>query len=287
MTTQVNQIVPRRAQCGEGPLWHPESGSVVWVDIVAGEILSTSWGSGVTTVLTYPTWVGAAAPRAGGGYVAAVTTGFVGVDTSAAVIRRADCLTDGVRMNDAKVDPAGVYWAGSCAMDFAAGKGSLWRLDESWQPTLEVSGLTQPNGMGWSPDGRAMFLIDTQWRQVLQFAFDPETSTIIDPAPKVLVDADQFPQYPDGLAVDRDGHLWIAEYAGSAVYEFDAEGRKLRTIAIPTAQPTSVAFVGPDLDALWVTSAAAGLDDDPLAGSMFEIVGHGTAGLDNTPAFRG
>lgn len=287
MSTTVNVVVSRRAQCGEGPLWDETSGRVVWVDIMAGEILSTSWATRETTALTYPAWVGAAAPRAAGGYVAAVTTGFVGLDSAGTVTDRADCLTDGVRMNDAKVDPAGVYWAGSCAMDFAAGQGGLWRLDEAWEPTLVVPGLTQPNGMGWSADGTAMYLIDTQWRQVLQFTFDPQTSRIVDPTPRVLVEADEFPQYPDGLTVDRDGHLWIAEFAGSAVYEFDTDGRKLRTIAIPTAQPTSVAFVGPDRDALWVTSAAAGLDDDPFAGSVFEVSGHGTAGLDNTPSFRG
>ncbi len=287
MTTEVTLTVARRAQCGEGPLWDPASQCVVWVDIVAGEILTTAWATRDTTALTYPTWVGAAAPRAGGGYVGAVTTGFVGLDETGAPTRRADCLTDGIRMNDAKVDPAGVYWAGSCAMDFAAGQGALWRLDEGWNPTRVMAGLTQPNGLGWSPDGRTMYLVDTQWRQVLRFGFDPQTSAITDPVPTVLVDADQFPQYPDGLAVDRDGHLWIAEYAGGAVYEFDAAGRKLRTVPIPTSQPTSVAFVGPQRDALWVTSAAAGLEDDPLAGSIFEIVGHGTAGCDNTPPFRG
>lgn len=287
MTLPVNLVVPRRAQCGEGPLWDDLAQSVVWVDIIAGEILTTSWATRETMCLTYPTWVGAAAPCVAGGYVGAVVTGFVRLDDAGAVTRRADCLAPGVRMNDAKVDPAGVYWAGSCAMDFAPGQGALWRLDEAWQPTLVVPGLTQPNGLGWSPDGTALYLIDTQARQVLQFAFDPRASVIVDARPRVLVEADQFAHYPDGLTVDRDGHLWIAEFAGAAVHEFDADGRLLRTVAIPTAQPTSVAFVGPERESLWVTSAAAGLDDDPLAGSVFEILGHQTAGLDNVPAFRG
>lgn len=277
MSEKVNVVVSRRAECGEGPYWDTVSNTVVWVDIIGKQALRTVVG-GDTVAIDYPEMVGAAAPRSNGGLVLAVESGFVLLDAGGEATQRIDILTPTVRMNDAKVDPAGRYWAGSCAMDFAAGQGGLWRLDENLNAELMVPNLTQPNGIGWSPDGRAMYLVETQDRVILRFDFDPETSEVTS-APTVF--ADGFTNYPDGLCVDTDGHVWVAEFAGSAVYELDTSGTVVRTIDIPTAQPTSCAFVGENLQTLWVTSAAAGLDADaePHAGSIFEISGHGATGV--------
>ncbi|UNK70448.1 SMP-30/gluconolactonase/LRE family protein [Microbacterium sp. H1-D42] len=275
-------VVSRRAICGEGPYWDTVSDTVVWVDIVGKQVLRTTIGA-ETTVVDYPEMVGAAAPRENGGLVLAVESGFAVLDADGAVTHRFDILSDIVRMNDAKVDPAGRYWAGSCAMDFAAGKGGLWRLDEDLHAELILPGLTQPNGIGWSPDGTTMYLAETQDRVILRFDFDPSSSTITS---EPTVFAKDFPGYPDGLCVDADGHLWLAEFGTGTVYELDTEGAVLHTIRIPTAQPTSCAFVGPDLRTLWVTSAADGQDDDPHAGSVFEIADHGATGLP-VALFRG
>lgn len=285
---QIDVAVSRRTECGEGPLWDPAADAVHWVDIIRGEILTTDFTTGETGVVAYPGMVGAAAPRAGGGFVAAVTTGFVGITADGIVTQRVDCLREGVRMNDAKTDPRGVYWAGSCASDFAEGKGGLWRLDENWEATLTLAGLTQPNGLGWSPSGDVFYLVETQARRLYSFAFDPATSTL-DPTPTLLIDENGFlAGLPDGLAVDEAGHLWIAMFAGSAVQEFTPEGELVRTVAIPTIQTTSCMFVGPDRDELWVTSAGWQLspEDDADAGSTFRVTGLGAVGLP-TPPFRG
>jgi sugar lactone lactonase YvrE len=281
MSVQVSLAVPRRAECGEGPVWNPATNAVHWVDIIKGEMLVTDYATGATRATAYPEMVGAVAPRAGGGIVAAVASGFVGMDADGRIDRRADILPDGLRMNDAKVDPAGRFWAGSCEMGFTEGLGGLWRLDENWEPALVLEGLTLPNGMGWSPDGRVFYLVETQGRQILRFDFDPVTSTITSSA-SILVDSDGFPDgLPDGLAIDARGHLWVAVYGGSAVHEFSPTGMRLQTVPLPTPQTTSCSFVGPALDELWVTSAAAQLDpaSDATAGSIFRVEGLGATGL--------
>lgn len=291
MLENVTIAVSRRAQCGEGPVWHAPSNTVYWVDIIGGEILRSELDTDLqpvdTRVLGYPEMVGAVSPRAGGGMVAAVASGFVGLADDGTPTHRVDCLPDDLRMNDAKVDPAGRYWSGSCAYDFVAGAGGLWVLDQNWEATLVLPDLTQPNGLGWSPDGTTFYLVETQARQILAFPFDPTSSTLT-PTPAVLVDAPAFDGYPDGLAVDTRGHLWVAEYAGSALHEFTPAGELVRTIAIPTPQPTSCAFIGPDLDQLWVTSAAADLDEEPRpeAGSIFLVPDLGATGLP-VPPFGG
>lgn len=288
MSEQVSVAVSRRTECGEGPIWDADANAVHWVDIIPGEILITDYATGRTRVTAYPGMVGAVAPRVGGGVVAAVMNGFVGLDADGVIDRRIDILPEGIRMNDAKVDPAGRFWAGSCEMSFAEGLGGLWRLDENWEATLVLPGLTQPNGLGWSPDGALFYLVETQARRILRFAFDPQAGAIASEA-EVLVDADEFPVgFPDGIAIDTQGHLWVAEFAGSAVHEFSAEGERLRTIPIPTLQTTSCAFVGAGLDELWVTSAGWQLDpaDDPDAGSTFRVEGLGAVGVP-VAKFRG
>ncbi len=285
---QIDVAVSRRAECGEGPVWDAPANVVHWVDILGCEILSTDLATGATTAIPYNEMVGAAAPRREGGFVAAVASGFAGIGTDGTITHRVDCLPEGVRMNDAKTDPGGRFWAGSCAMDFANGKGALWRLDEHWDATLVLSDLTHPNGMGWSPAGDVYYLVETQARQVLSFPFDPATSTLV-ATPMVLIDAEMFPNgLADGLAVDSRGHVWVAEFGGSAVHEFTPDGERVRSVRVPTKQPTSCAFIGPTLDELWVTSAAFDLDpdDDPDAGSIFRVRGLGAAGLP-TEAFRG
>ncbi|TAM70760.1 MAG: SMP-30/gluconolactonase/LRE family protein [Microbacteriaceae bacterium] len=276
MPEKVSVVIPWRAQCGESPYWDSSRRSIMWVDIVGRQVL-TSAIDDTTRAIDYPEMVGAVAPCAEGGLVLAVESGFAILDVAGTVTDRIDVLRPPNRMNDAKVDPAGRYWAGSCAMDFQVGRGGLWRLDRNLDARLVLDGLTQPNGIGWSPDGTAMYLVETQARELLRFDFDPEESEIVG-GPRVI--AHGFGGYPDGLAVDADGNIWLAEFAGRAVHQFDPSGTILRSVEIPTAQPTSCAFVGEDLDRLWVTSAAAGLsiEDDPHAGSVFEIGGHGTRG---------
>jgi len=54
---------------------------------------------------------------------------------------------------------------------------------------------------------------------------------------------------------------------------------------LPASQVTSCWFGGKSLDRLFVTTAKRGLDTtkEPLAGSMFEIIGHGAKGLPTVP----
>jgi sugar lactone lactonase YvrE len=63
-------------------------------------------------------------------------------------------------MNDAKCDPSGRFWAGSTAMDFAPGQGALHVLEPDRSTRVVLDGLTQPNGLGWSPDGSVFYLVD-------------------------------------------------------------------------------------------------------------------------------
>ena len=287
MPVSIEVAAKRWSACGEGPVWDADRGLVYWVDILGQQILTTDFNTLITTeIIKYSEMIGATAYRPDGGLVAAVASGFVAIGAEGTVGAHVHCLTPGVRMNDAKTDKNGNLWAGSCAYDFAGGYGGLWKLDESGTASLAIEGLTQPNGMGWSPDGSWFYLVETQARVILKFPFDADSATVTN-NPVELIGAANFLGYPDGLTVDTEGNLWIAEYAGGAVHRFSPNGDPLRKIAIPTTYPTSCAFVGPNLDQLWVTSAAtdANPKNDPLAGSSFLITGVDAVGIPATAYF--
>lgn len=64
-------------------------------------------------------------------------------------------------------------------------------------------------------------------------------------------------------------------------FSFNRSGKILLEIDIPAKQVTSVAFGGPNLDILYVTTAATARDSvqPPLAGHLFQVTGLGVKGL--------
>jgi sugar lactone lactonase YvrE len=267
--------VRARARVGEGPVWDAAPGVLHWVDILAGQLHTSDLATGATRTRAVPTLLGAAAPRARGGFVAAVAEGFAEVGEDGMRVRQ-PVLAEGIRMNDAKCDPAGRFWAGSTALDFAPGRGALHVLEPDWSTRVVLDGLTQPNGLGWSPDGATFYLVDTAERELSAF----NAGSL---AGRRLVRRFGADEVPDGLCVDAAGCLWVALWGGSRVMRLSPEGEVLTTLPVPATQPTSCAFAGPGLDVLCVTSAREGLDraddDSALDGAVFAFSNVGAAGV--------
>jgi sugar lactone lactonase YvrE len=135
-----------------------------------------------------------------------------------------------------------------------------------------LTGLGVSNGVGWSPDGTTMYHTDSTTRTIRAYAFDAAAGTI-DDGRTFVVDDDC---YPDGLTVDADGYVWSAKWDGWRVVRYDPAGKIDRVLPMPVQRPTAVAFGGPELDRLYVTSARANLSPSalaagPLAGALLVI----------------
>jgi sugar lactone lactonase YvrE len=131
--------------------------------------------------------------------------------------------------------------------------------------------------MGWSPDARLMYFIDTPSGTVTVFDYDLDTATPHNPRPLVKV----HPGNPDGMCVDDDGCLWVALHSGWAVHRYTPAGRLDAVIRLPTANATSCAF-GPG-GRLYITTAAQNADQ-PLAGGLFVAEPRGVTGPAAQPA---
>ena len=74
--------------------------------------------------------------------------------------------------------------------------------------------------------------------------------------------------FPDGMAIDELGNLWICFYDGSKLCCFDPKtGTEITRIKTPGKRPTSCTFGGPNMDILYITSDEK--NGDPLGGSVF------------------
>jgi sugar lactone lactonase YvrE len=88
--------------------------------------------------------------------------------------------------------------------------------------------------------------------------------------------------YPDGMCVDERGHLWVAIWDGFEVRSFAPDGTASDTVTLPCPHVSSVAFAGPRLDTLVITTSSrdldeAGIERYPDAGRLF-VADVGVAG---------
>ena len=280
-------VVAAGAELGERPFWDAFADGLMWVDILAGQLHRYRPGLGDSVFHTAGVAVGAAAPRAGGGYVLAAADGFrlVGADGQPAggPWRPPGMLAD-VRFNDGVCDPAGRFWAGTVAADRRAGAGALYRLDPSGQISVVLDGVTESNGLGWSPDGGTFYYIDSGEPRPRIRAFPCDLAAGTLGAARDLVQPPASYGIPDGLVVDADGCLWVAFWGGGAVRRYSASGELLASLEVPVSQPSCPAFGGPGLADLYVTTAWEDMTDaqraaEPLAGHLLHTRVQGVRGL--------
>src|SRR5690606_20729286 len=122
-------------------------------------------------------------------------------------------------------------------------------------------------------------------RAIVAFAYDPQTGAI--GAKRTLATLPEGTDVPDGSCVDAEGYIWNAVWEGYRVDRYAPDGRLDRTIAVPVAKPTCVAFGGAVLATLFITTSRlgspAGLPErEPHSGSLF-AVRPGVKGLIDAP----
>ncbi|HEU5158682.1 MAG TPA: SMP-30/gluconolactonase/LRE family protein [Streptosporangiaceae bacterium] len=276
----IDVAVAARARLGEGPTWDAAGRRLLWVDILSAEVHAYDPASGSDSLLLRTdSHVGAAKPRAGGGIVANLRDGIVCYEPDGSARMLARLAVEGVRGNDAAVAPDGSLWAGTMRYDFAPGGGRLYHVRPDGDVTTVLDEVTIGNGIGWSPDGRLMYFIDTPTHRIDVFDVDgTDFGKVRDR--RVFVEVDHAAP-PDGLTVDADGCVWTALYGGGRVHRYTPDGRLDRVVEVPAPNTTACAFGGPGLRDLYITSARS---DDPhgeppldesLAGALFVLPGAG------------
>jgi sugar lactone lactonase YvrE len=287
----VEIVFEARATIGEGPVWDAREGVVWWVDITRNLIHRYDPGTGHDRTIDVGQAVGAVVPRASGGLALAVQDGFAVLDPKSGhldLIAPVEKERPSNRMNDAKCDTSGRLWGGTMAYDEAPGAGAFYRLDTDHSVVKILDHVTCSNGIGWSPDDRVMYYIDSGAQQVDVFDYERATGNVRNRRKLITIPAETG--VPDGMAVDAQGYIWVAFWGGAAIRRFTPDGTLDRVIEIPAKQVTSCVFAGRDLTDLYITSAREGLAEAdlrayPHSGALF--VHHPAVAGQPTNSYRG
>ncbi len=264
-----------QAILGEGPHWDEEHGLLWFVDIAGRAVHRYHPASGQHQRLGVPDMVSTVVPRSRGGLIITMGRGFYTLDWESGTLSLlAEVETDrpNNRFNDGKCDAKGRFWAGTLDKQENQPLGALYCLDVDHTVKKVLDGITVSNGIGWSPDNRIMYYIDSPTKKVVAFDYDLDRASLSHRRDVLHIHEGS----PDGMTVDQDGMLWIAHWGGSQVSRWDPESATLiETYSLPVERVTSLAFGGPDFTELFVTTAGRQNPSEPpnekFAGDVFSI----------------
>ncbi|KHA71472.1 gluconolactonase [Pseudomonas chlororaphis] len=280
---QAELIVDARNAVGESPVWVAEENALYWVDIPNGGLQRWSADTGHVHAWKTPEMLACIARHSHGGWVAGMESGFFHLHPHSdgsldnQLLASVEHGRKDMRLNDGRCDRQGRFWAGSMVlnMGLSAPEGRLYRYGAGASGVIEaqLDGFIVPNGLGFSPDGKTMYLSDSHPDVQLIWAFDYDTDTGTPSNRRVFVDMNHFPGRPDGAAVDAEGFYWICANDAGLIHRFAPDGRLDFSLEVPVKKPTMCAFGGSRMDTLFVTSIRPGDDHDSqsLAGGVFAL----------------
>ncbi|MNK88392.1 L-arabinolactonase [compost metagenome] len=280
---QAELIVDARNAVGECPVWVPEENALYWVDIPAGGLQRWSAETGHVHAWKTPQMLACITRHRDGGWVAGMESGFFHLHAhsdgslDSDLLAHVDHARTDMRLNDGRCDRQGRFWAGSMVLNMGANAadGTLYRYSAGQRGPLaaQLGGFIVPNGLGFSPDGKTMYLSDSHPNVQLIWAFDYDIDSGTPSNRRVFVDMNDYCGRPDGAAVDAEGCYWICANDAGLIHRFTPDGRLDRSLAVPVKKPTMCAFGGSRLDTLFVTSIRPGDDHDEqsLAGGVFAL----------------
>jgi len=284
--------VPSANLIGESPVWSTREQALYWIDVEGRLVQKFDGASGGIERWTMPEVTSCIGLRKSGGLVAGTKAGFVFLDTKTGAVTpvvHPEADLPGNRFNDGKVDRAGRFWAGTKNINNAPEPtGSVYRLDSDLSAHRIDRGFSCVNGIAWDLDARIMYLCDTWLRRIYSYDFDRDAG--IARNRRVFAELPPGQGYPDGLTVDESDFVWNAHYDGWRITRYAPDGRIDRVLRMPVQHVTSLAFGGPDLRTLFVTSASMRLAPEaraqqPLAGHVLALE-PGVAGIPE-PSFLG
>jgi len=277
--------------CGECPLWNPKDGTLEWTDCVGNRFFRLNWSSQQHSMVKQDLTVYGFRRNRQGGFVITNPDGIWRWDGEGFLSLIA-AEADGTKcqVNDCVADARGRLLTGSLFYNPAAEYelGKLIRVDTNGHATVLDEGIHLANGLGFSPDGEILYFADTVARRI--YAYDYSLSTGSVRNRRLLVQVPKEEGLPDGLAVDAAGFIWSAQWYGSCIVRYDPDGKVERRVPIPAKQVSSLAFGGPNLTDVFVTSAGQSEampimppGYDPLNGNFGGALYHLNLGIAGLP----
>lgn len=159
-------------------------------------------------------------------------------------------------VNDLVFDAEGsVYFTDQGQSGLHDPSGRLYRLRKNGQLDLLLNNVPSPNGVALSPDGRVLYLAVTRGNCVWRVPLLPDGS---------VSKVSQFftsygPSGPDGLAVDTQGNLVVANPGLGYVWLLNPRAEPIAVLRSQQGtSTTNIAFGGDDGRTLYCTESVSG-----------------------------
>ena len=253
----------RVCSLGEGLLWHPEREELFWFDILGKRLLSKAQTWHFDEHVSAAGWVDQET------LLMASETGlwrFSLKDGSRKRVVSLEADNPITRSNDGRADPYGGFWIGTMGKEAEHEAGGIYRYYRGELRQL-VSNVTVSNSICFSPDGAWAYYSDTETRMVQRVRLDATDGWPVG-KPQPFLDLREDGLLPDGAIVDASGCIWLAQWGSSSVACYATDGTLQQTIEVPASQTSCPALGGSDLQTLFVTTAATGVDE-PGAGKTY------------------
>ncbi|BBK40069.1 hypothetical protein STVA_00890 [Allostella vacuolata] len=167
--------------------------------------------------------------------------------------------------NDLVFDAHGGVWftdlGKARARDMDRGAVCYARADGSGIREV-IQPMVTPNGIGLSPDGRTLYVAETEPGRLWAFDITAPGEILKHPWPsphggRLVVGLDGYQRF-DSLAVQADGAICVATLMSGRITIVDPDGGNLRFVEMPEPYPTNICFGGPDRKTAYITLSMTG-----------------------------
>jgi len=276
--SEIEHLISVQDEVGETPIWIPDEHAIYWIDMEGNAVHRYDPATGERADWALDAAVTALGRRASGGWILATKTGlmFWNQETNTTeFIADPTADREAIRFNDIAVDRQGRLLAGTAnVQEYDAPDGVIYRLDPDLSLHQIDDGYAVSNGIGFSPDGRTLYVSDSFGNKIVVMDYDTETGTASNR--RTFADVPSEEGLPDGLIVDADGFIWNAHWAGSRITRYDPDGKIERRIPMPATNVTCLGFGGAEMNELYITTAWFFMTEEqrqaePQAGDVFRI----------------
>lgn len=269
-----------RCEVGEGPSYDPLTDCLWWFDIPGCVLYEHSFGNGATRRHDLLDFGSVLARTDRAVQLLAMGGGLWLRDRANGDLTPWLTLNGGMHdnlfTNDGRVHPSGALWISTMSRDGEPGRGKIHHVQGTASRVLH-DGLTTPNSIAFTPDGRTAYWCDTDDGRIYAIPTDAGNGLPNGPA-RLFHDGRERPGAPDGAVVDRDGTLWSARWGSGMLEGIGPDGQLRHQIAFPAANLACPVFIGASAGGMAVTSGFWGANPGTDDGATF-VLGEGFRGV--------
>lgn len=279
----VVKMLNARSMQGKCPRWHQQSGSLYWLDVAEQSLNVWQTGHDRTLTLQLPEPVGCfsfCSSNTGSqtNIVAASHHGLVHIESLQSgrtfSLQLSDNLLPDNPVIEGRCDAAGRFWLGCTSPNLSKPEAWIYSLGAALRLERKAGPLMSASCIAFSPDFSTIYYADAPEHVIYACEYDLEEGTLNNR--RVF---HRFPfgkGMPGGAAVDSEGGVWVAMFAGAKVMRLSPGGLVIEDVPLPVKYPTTITFGGEDNTTLFITSsrkACSGEEQEnyPDSGAIFAL----------------